>query len=110
MLWTIFWVVVSFFSIIGLMEFIMCIIESIAMRTNRSLCKISLVAEMSGEDANVEFLLNSLCVMAERIAFKNLVTHVIIRDRGISETTYDRIVKYMEENPNISLIEKDEQL
>ena len=110
MLWTIFWVIVSFFSIIGLMEFIMCIIESISMRTNRSLSKVSLVVEMSGEDENVEFLLSSLCVMAERIAFKDLMTHVVVCDRGISRTTYDRIQKYIEENPNIYFIEKDEQL
>lgn len=108
MLWTIFLVVISFFAIIGLMEFIMCILETVAMRTNRSLEDVSLTVDLRGREDNIEFLLNSLCVMAERIAFKNLTTHVVVRDKGIEQDTYERIRAYMEENPNISLIEKEE--
>ena len=108
MLWTIFLVVISFFAIIGLMEFIMCILETVAMRTNRSLEDVSLTVDLRGREDNIEFLLNSLCVMAERIAFKNLTTHVVVRDKGIEQDTYERIRAYMEENPNLSLIEKEE--
>ena len=55
MLWTIFMVLTSFFAIIGIMEFIMCIIETISMRTNRSVTAIRLVADLQGEEKNPEF-------------------------------------------------------
>ncbi len=108
MLWTIVLVVISFFAIIGLMEFIMCILESVAMRTIRSLESVNLTVKIRGREENIEFLLNSLCIMAERIAFKNLTTGVQIFDEGMDEDTYRCVKKYMEENPTISLIEKDQ--
>ena len=108
MLWTIFLVVISFFAIIGLMEFIMCILETVAMRATDSLEDVSITVDLRGREEHIEFLLNSLSVMAERIAFKNLTTRIVIRDRGIDEDTYRRICSYAEENPLISLIEKDE--
>lgn len=110
MLWTIFLVVISFFAIIGLMEFVMCILETIAMRTNRSLADISITVDLKGKDDHIEFLLNSLSVMAERIAFKNLTTHIVVRDKGIDQDTYERIKEYMQENTLISLIEKEDTI
>ncbi len=110
MLWTIFWVLISFFAIIGVMEFMMCVIELISMRTTRTVKDISLVVRLRGEEKNVEFLLSSLCVMAERIAFKNLTTKVVIYDEGIAEHTYQRICSFAEENPTISLIENKKEM
>ncbi|MBQ6947366.1 MAG: hypothetical protein IJN42_04885 [Clostridia bacterium] len=107
MLWTICLVVISFFAIIGLMEFIMCVLETVAMRSTNSLEDVSITVDLRGKEENIEFLLNSLSVMAERIAFKNLTTRIVVRDYGIDEDTYQKIKHYAEGNPIISLIEKD---
>ena len=48
--------------------------------------------------------------MAERIAFKNLTTHIVVRDKGIDQDTYERIKEYMQENTLISLIEKEDTI
>ncbi len=110
MLWTLFFVLVSFFAIIGLMEFVACIIEIISTRSTKSLQEIRIVADIKGYEPHVEFVLGSLGIMAERIAFKNVRTKICVRNLGTEETTYQRIKDYVEENSDIYLIEKDEQL
>lgn len=110
MLWTIFFVLASFFAIIGLMEFVACIIEIIATRSTKSLQEIRIVADIKGYEPHVEFVLGSLGIIADRIGFKNVMTKVCIRDLGTEETTYQRIKEYIEENSNIYLIENDEQM
>ena len=110
MLWTVLFVVVSFFAIIGVMEFVMCIMEMIATRTTKSLRAIRMVVDVEGNEPNVEFVLSSLKVMAERIAFRNATTQVCVRNVGVDEVTYQRILDYTEENSDIYLIEKDEKI
>ena len=110
MLWTVFFVLASFFAIIGLMEFVMCMIEIISTRSTKSLKEIRIVADIEGHEKNVEFVLGSLCVMAERITFKNAVTKVLIHADNADIATYQRIKDYVEENSGIYLIEKDEQM
>lgn len=101
-------VVLSFFAIIGIMEFVLCIFESIAMYGNRSVCGIRIVADMRGREKNVEFLLDSLKLLSERIVFRNLTTEVHIRDCGVDTETLEQIKRYINENQNISLIENEE--
>ncbi len=110
MLWTVFFVLASFFAIIGLMEFVMCMIEIISTRSTRSLKEIRIVADIEGHEKNVEFVLGSLCIMAERITFKNAVTKVLIHADNADVATYQRIKDYVEENSGIYLIENDEQM
>ena len=110
MLWTVFFVLASFFAIIGLMEFVMCIIEIVSTRSTKSLTDIRIVADIQGYEKNVEFVLGSLCVMAERITFKNATTKVLIRAANADKPTYQRIKDYVEENSGIYLIENDEEM
>ncbi len=110
MLWTVFFVLASFFAIIGLMEFVMCMIEIISTRSTKSLKEIRIVADIEGHEENVEFILGSLCVMAERITFKNAVTKVLIQATDADKATYERIKDYVEENSGIYLIENNEQM
>lgn len=107
MLWTIFFVMVSFFAIIGVMEFSACIIEMISTHTTKSVREIRVVADMEGNEPHLEFVLGSLVILADRIAFKNVETKVCIRDKGLDRETYQRILDYIEENSNIYLIEND---
>ena len=107
MIWTILFVLFSFFAIIGLMEFVMCIMETVSMRTTRSIEDIRIVVDIKGCEPHIEFLLSTLSIMADRIAFKDITTKVCIRNLGTDQTTYQRLKEYIEENPNIKLIEKD---
>lgn len=108
MLWTVFFVLASFFAIIGLMEFVMCIMEIISTRSTKSLTDIQIVANIQGYEKNVEFVLGSLCVMAQRITFKNATTKVMVCAKEADKSTYQRIKEYVEENSGIYLIENDE--
>lgn len=108
MIWTIFFVVVSFFAIIGVMEFAACIIELVSTASTKSIQEIRIVADINGTEPHIEFVLGSLGVMAERIAFKNVTTRICIRDLGMDAETSERIREYIKENSNIYLIENDE--
>lgn len=110
MWWTLLFVLISFFAIIGLMEFVMCIMETVSMRSTRSLQAIRIVADIKGCEPHIEFVLSSLGIMAERIAFKDVTTQVCVRNLGTDQTTYERIKEYAQENPNIYLIEKTEDM
>ena len=110
MLWTVLFVLVSFFSIIGVMEFVMCIMEMIATRTTKSLKSLKIVADIEGNEPNVEFVLSSLKIMADRIAFRNVTTQVCVCDAGVDEITYQRLVDYINENSDIYLIEKEKKI
>ena len=107
MLWTVFFLLVSFFAIVGVIEFVVCIMETISTRTTKSLKELTIVADIDGTEPHVEFVLSSLRIMADRIAFKNVTTQVCIRDLGVDEDTYQRILDYIEENSGIYLIEKE---
>ncbi len=107
MLWTILLVLVSFFAIIGLMEFLMCIMESVSMRGNDSLQDIRIEVDLAGHEPHVDFLLSSLTVMAQRISFKNLTTFVFIHDCGMDEDTYKKVRQYCSENSTVYLIENE---
>lgn len=110
MLVTLLFVLMSFFAIIGLMEFILCIMETVAMHNTDSLEDVRIEVDMAGNEPHVDFLLSSLTVMAGRIAFRNLTTKVYIRDKGIDLSTYQKIAEYCNENSTVYLIEKDEQV
>jgi len=109
-LWTIFFVMLSFFAIIGVMEFSACIIEMISTRTTKTVKEIRIVADMEGKEPHLEFVLGSLGILADRIAFKNVDTKVCVRDKGLDPETYQRIEDYIEENSNIYLIENDDNI
>ena len=110
MLWTILLVLVSFFSIIGLMEFVMCVMETISMRSTHSMTDIRIEIDLSGSEPHVDFLLNSLTVMAQQISFKNLTTFVCIHDCGMDEDTYQKVKAYCAENSTVYLIENEKNV
>ena len=109
MLWIVLLVVVSFFSVIGVMEFLMCILEFTATRRVKSVRNIHIRADLSGNEPHVEFLLGTLMLMAERISFKDPTT-VCIQDAGMDAETLGRVREYVKENPNVILIEKEEDI
>ena len=106
MVWMILLIAVSFFSVIGIMEFLMCVLEFFAMRRTKSVKDIRIEATIEGMEPHVEFLLGSLSLKAERIFFRDLTTKVCVRDGGMDAETLERVREYVKENPAVYLIEK----
>ncbi len=96
-------IILSFFSVIGVIECILSLLETVSTSRYRHIGGVALTVELSGEIENITFLLNTLLLQAERICYKNVRTRVVIRDCGLSETTYAEITAFCRENDNIML-------
>ena len=77
MLWVIFWVAVSFFAIVGLMEILLFLLEVLALRRISSIQKVSLRVELKGEDENAEYILNMLSLMQKEKQERLLTQHTL---------------------------------
>lgn len=98
-------IILSFFAVVGFIECILCLLETVSVSKYSSIKNVSITVELSGNISNVTFLLNTLLLQAERISYKNAVTKVIIKDVGLSEATYLEVYRFCMENDNI-IVEK----
>lgn len=99
MLWVIFWVAVSFFAIVGLMEILLFLLEVLALRRISSIQKVSLRVELKGEDENAEYILNMLSLMLNRVEIGEQEATLEILDGGVSDQMRSEILVYCEKNP-----------
>ena len=99
MLWVIFWVLVSFFAVVGLMETLLFLLEIIALRRISSIRKVSLRVELSGDAENTEYILNTLLLMLNRVDIGDEEATLEISDGGISDRMRVDIMEYCEKNP-----------
>ncbi|MBR4087373.1 MAG: hypothetical protein IKK30_05925 [Clostridia bacterium] len=99
MLWVIFWVLVSFFAVVGLMETLLFLLEIIALRRISSIRKVSLRVELSGNAENTEYILNTLLLMLNRVDIGDEEATLEISDGGISDRMRVDIMEYCEKNP-----------
>lgn len=99
MLWVIFWVVVSFFAIVGLMEILLFLLEVLALRRISSIKKVSLQVQLMGEEENAEYILNMLSLMLNRVEIGEQEATLEILDGGLSEEMRAEILAYCEKNP-----------
>ena len=99
MLWVIFWVLVSFFAVVGLMETLLFLLEIIALRRISSIRKVSLRVELSGNAENTEYILNTLLLMLTRVDIGDEEATLEISDGGISDRMRADILEYCEKNP-----------
>ena len=98
MLWMIFWVAISLFAVIGLLECMMFLLELFAFHKANAIEEITLQVVLKGEEENVEFLLNSLALVAERADIGKRETALEIVDGGISQEMRRAIEQYCEKN------------
>lgn len=100
---TILLIVLSFFAVIGFIECILTLLETFSTSKYKEVSNITLTAHLSGTVKNVAFLLNTLLLQAERISYKNSVTHVVIQAEDVDEATYSEIYNFCLENDNITV-------
>lgn len=96
-------IILSFFAVIGFIECVLSLLETVSTSRYRKIKDIALVVGLSGSIENVTFLLNTLLLQAERISYRDAVTQVVIRDCGLDECTYSEIHSFCQENDNITV-------
>ena len=96
-------IILSFFAVIGFIECILSLLETVSTSRYKKIKDIALVVELSGSVENVTFLLNTLLLQAERISYRDVATRVVIRDCGLDGDTYSQIHSFCEENDNITV-------
>ena len=99
MLWVIFWVLVSFFAVIGLMETMLFFLEIFALRRISSIRNASLRVELAGEAENTEYILNTLSLLLNRVEVGEQEATLDIIDGGMSDQMRADILQYCEKNP-----------
>ncbi|MBR2012640.1 MAG: hypothetical protein IJ995_00265 [Clostridia bacterium] len=99
MLWVIFWVLVSFFAVVGLMETLLFLLEIVALRRISNIHRVSLRVELSGDAENAEYILNTLSLMLNRVEVGEQEATLDIVDGGMSDRMRADILEYSEKNP-----------
>ena len=99
MLWHTFWVLVSFFAVIGLLECVVGVVELLSLWRVRAVQKIVLQVSLAGEEPNVEYLLNTLCLKSGRLDVGDREAVLEIIDAGLAEQTRKDVLQYCEKNP-----------
>ena len=103
MIKTALFIILTFFAVIGFLECILSMLETVSTAKYGTLKKVSLTVGLSGNIENVTFLLNTLLIQAERITYKNCLTDVVIKDMGLDLHTLNQIHNFCSENKNISI-------
>lgn len=99
MIWIIFWVLVSFFAVVGLMESLLFLMEIVALRRISSIRNVSLRVELDGDAENTEYILNTLSLLLNRVDVGDEEATLDIVDGGMSENMRLEILDYCEKNP-----------
>ena len=102
MLWTIVFIILTFFAVLGVLECVLTVIETLSTARYRPL---DVVLTVSLEDSvdNVQFLLNTLLLQANRISYRGRPARVVIVDAGMDEQTFSQVHTFCEENENITV-------
>ena len=108
MLWVLFWVVISMFAVLGLLESIVMLLELFALRKVNSVVSATFRVTLAGEEKNVEYLLNTLCLMTERQDVGPVEARLEIVDGGLAEPTRRRVREYCEKNPWVRFTERED--
>ncbi len=93
------WVLLSFFAVVGVLECILGVLELLALRRVHAVKKAVLRIELSGEEPHLEYLLNTLCIKADRLNIGNREVVLEIVDGGLSPEAYRQVEQYCEKNP-----------
>ncbi len=108
MLFHTFWVVASLFAIIGVLECVLELLDWFSFRRFHVAESAVLKVTLKGEVANVEYLLNTLCLKAEKADMGDIETGLEIVDGGLTAETAAHIRAYCEKNPWVIFTEPTE--
>ena len=100
------WVLISFFAVIGVFECILEILDWCSFRKTRSVERVMLQVTLKGEVPNAEYLLNALCLKAERADIGKAETALTVIDGGLTADSKERILRYCEKNPWVIFTEQ----
>ncbi len=93
------WVIVSLFAVIGLLECILGILEMLALRRAFSVQRATFRVELSGEEPHMEYLLNTLSLMTDRVDVGVQETVLEIVDQGLCAKSRREVEEYCKKNP-----------
>ena len=102
------WVFVCFFAVIGILECLLGLLDWITFRKVKSVRETVLRVCLEGTVENTEYLLNSLCLKAEKTDVGAVETRIEILDGGLCEETRREIRSYCEKNPWVIFTESSE--
>ncbi|MBQ8599787.1 MAG: hypothetical protein IJ407_00185 [Clostridia bacterium] len=106
MLFHILWVLVCFFAVIGILECLLGILNWFSFHRVSCVKAITVQIQVEGEMKNVEYLLNSLCLKAEKVDIGAVEARVELIDRGVTSETRLAIRDYCEKNPWVIFTEQ----
>lgn len=109
MLKTLFLIILSYFAVIGIIEFVLTILETFSVSKYSQLTDITVTATLSGPVKNVAFLLNTLLLQTQRLTYKNATPKLVVKTQNTDEDTYSQIFDFCLENDNIT-VEKHSEL
>ncbi len=101
-------IIISFFAVIGILECIASILESISLSKYDMVEDVNIRVSLKGEIENIPFLLNTLLIQAERINYKDNQTRVVIVNKGLCQDTYNEIIRFCLVNKNITVENSDD--
>ncbi len=104
----VFWVLICFFSVIGILECLLGVLNWLSFRKVTAVSKITLQVKLAGNVENVEYLLNSLCLKAEKADIGEVEARIHLIDGGLSSETCSEIRDYCEKNPWVIFTEMTE--
>lgn len=99
MLWHMVWLLVSFFAVLGLLSCIVGAVELLALRRVNAVRRTVFRVELAGEEPHVEYLLNTLSLMAEKLDVGRCETVLELVDQGVGPETKRGILEYCKKNP-----------
>jgi len=93
------WVLISFFAVIGILGCLIGILEMLSLRKVHSMRRISLRVTLEGEEERMEYLLNTLSLIADRLQIGKHDIFLEIVDGGLSPAARGKVLLYCEKNP-----------
>lgn len=93
------WILVSFFAVIGFLFCLIGCLELFSLRKIRSIRRVVLQVELGGKEPQIEFLLNSLSLICDRIGIGRQEAILEILDGGLSSEEQQAVRDYCEKNP-----------
>ncbi len=102
----VFWVLICFFAVIGILECLLGLLNWLSFRKVKAVRKITLQVELEGNIENIEYLLNSLCLKAEKADIGEVEARVEILDGGLAPAVCREICSYCEKNPWVIFTER----
>ncbi len=98
MLWHAFWIIISLFAVIGILECILGAVELIALNRIRSVRDATLRVKLIGDEPHMEYLLNTLGLLVQRLDIGPRETGLEIVDCGLSAASREELEGYCKKN------------